>query len=150
MSGFTSFMISIFLATGALTVTTARSAEAETSAKARSADGCVRTKGTPASCVQVKGASTYVDWARGGVLLRARGSARGYFYVYDARRQYINFSTTPDVTFSNERPIAQTFWGTLHNVKKNLPDSREVCARFIERRGSQVVRHSPACITIQR
>lgn len=115
-----------------------------------SADSCVWSDRQPRSCVQVKGASTYVDWARGGVDLRPRQSARGYFYVYDSRREYINFSTREATYWNQSWWHRKTYWGNLSKIKKHLPDGRKVCARFIERRGGRYVRHSPACVVIKR
>lgn len=115
-----------------------------------SADDCVWSDAQPRSCVQVKGASTFVDWARGGVDLRPRQSARGYFYVYDSRREYINFSTREATYWNQSFWHRKTYWGNLSNVRKHLPNSRKVCARFIERRGGEYKRHSPACVEIKR
>jgi hypothetical protein len=93
-----------------------------------SADGCDNYGNNPKSCVQVQGSGTYVDWARGGVTLAARGSTRGHFDIWWDGGSV----TTPDETLSNDSFIAHTKWGQTVAINGNLPNGSKVCASFFQ------------------
>lgn len=111
-----------------------------------SADGCDNIGGNPRSCVQVQGSGLYVDWARGGVTLAARGSTRGHFEVWGD-----GFSvTTQDETLSNNSFIGHTKWGQTVPIGRNLPKGSKVCAAFYQLRSADgtYTRKNPACVGI--
>ena len=111
-----------------------------------SADGCDNIGNNPRSCVQVQGSGLYVDWARGGVTLAARGSTRGHFEVWgDGFRV-----TTQDETLSNESFIGHTKWGEKVNVGRNLAKGSKVCAAYFQLHSADGTysRKSPACVGI--
>lgn len=113
---------------------------------AASADGCSNLGANPRSCVQVQGSGLYVDWARGGVGLAARGSTRGHFEVWGD-----GFSvTTQDQTLSNDSFIGHTKWGQTVTVARNLPKGSKVCAAFFQLHSADgtYTRKDPACVGI--
>jgi hypothetical protein len=111
-----------------------------------SADGCDNLGNNPRSCVQVQGSGLYVDWARGGVTLAARGSTRGHFEVWGD-----GFAVrTQDETLSNESFVGHTKWGTKVTVGRNLPKGSKVCAAFnqLHSENGTYTRKSEACVGI--
>jgi hypothetical protein len=115
---------------------------------AASATGCVFSNPAPRSCVQVIGASTFVDKAGGGVNLGPRQSARGHFLVYDTDGWFHPINSN-DTTYWNQSWFhAATFWGPNNIVNMYLPNQDRICAIFWQRRGTGYVRHSPACETV--
>ena len=69
--------------------------------------------------------------------------------MYDSSHYFVAY--TQDRTYWNQSWWhRQTFWGPTLNWNNNLPNGDRVCSSFWERRGNQLIRHSPACITIVR
>ena len=110
-----------------------------------SADGCDNIGNNPRSCVQVQGSGTYVDWVRGGVTLRARGSTRGHFHLTGDGLDV----TTRDETLSNDSFIGHTKWGETVNVGRDIAKGSKMCAAFIQSFSDGTYKeHTPACVTI--
>jgi hypothetical protein len=78
-----------------------------------SASGCVLSENQPRSCVRVRGAGTFVEWAQGGVGLFSFSSVYGHFQVYGADFDV----STPDEVYSNRQPQGERQVGS--------PDRRE-------------------------
>ncbi len=111
-----------------------------------SADGCDEIGNHPRSCVQVRGAGTFVDWVRGGVTLGPRQDTRGHFEVWG--HGFRHFSA--DETLANDSFVAHTKWGRRFDVGRDLPAGSKVCARFYERRADGgYSQKQPACVEIQ-
>jgi hypothetical protein len=114
---------------------------------AASADGCVLSENQPRSCVKVRGAGTFVEWAQGGVGLFSYLSAYGHFQVYGADFDV----STPDEVYSNDSFKANNKWGPEIALNRDLPHGSKVCAIFWERKApGDYKHHSPACVTIER
>ncbi|MGH2720896.1 MAG: hypothetical protein ACRDJO_04750 [Actinomycetota bacterium] len=114
---------------------------------AASAQGCVLSENQPRSCVKVRGAGTFVEWAQGGVGLFSYSSVHGHFQVYGTDFDV----STPDTVYDNNSPKANDKWGPEIPVDRDLPHDSKVCAIFWQRRGpGDYQRHSPACVTIER
>lgn len=114
---------------------------------AASADGCVLSEEQPRSCVRVRGAGTFVEWAQGGVGLFSYSSVHGHFQVYGAGFDI----STPDAVYENDSFKANNKWGPELPINRDLPHGSKVCSIFWQRRGpGDYDRHSPACVSIER
>ncbi|MGH2689957.1 MAG: hypothetical protein ACRDKW_14300 [Actinomycetota bacterium] len=107
-----------------------------------SADGCANL-GYPAACIQVEGSGTHVDWVRGGVRLRARGSVRGHFEIWWEGGKV----DTADETLSNDSFIAHTKWGQQVVLNRALPRG-QICSKFWERHDNGWNDKGTACVGI--
>jgi hypothetical protein len=135
------------LATGAAALSVTLGAVAITApAASATASGCVGGK-NPVSCIYVSGSKTWVSSAKGGVVLSAYSSTRGYFKVWDSKGK-VN-RTTGVVTLSNHSYMGHTKWGPVVTVSRGLPSGDKVCAAFFQRKSNgSYTYHSPACETI--
>src|ERR1700730_4358590 len=129
------------LALGAAVLTTAAASATTvltTAAASATATDCVGCSAT-ASCINVQGSGTHVNWIKGGAELAPHKNASGMVG-----------KTTKTVTLSNNSSTAQTKWGPAVTLNRNLPNGDKVCATFYELKPSgALTRHSPACKTIK-
>ena len=107
------------------------------------------TNGSPASCLYVHGASTWVDFVQGGVALAGFGgnSIRGHNQIYDSHHTF-NFNSRT-YTFYNPGPAFKTFWTNRHYMNRRLPNGDVVCSIFWEWKNGHYVKHGPACATVR-
>ena len=107
-----------------------------------SADGCV-TGWASQSCVQVQGAGSWVDCARGGVMLAARTSAPEGTSTSGVKGS----ASSPRTRRCRTRATLRARMGSDRHRRAGPAEGSHVCAAFqLRRSDGSYSRMSPACV----